>query len=64
MKYRVTVSQTVVEEAIVEVEAENEQQAERRAIDIAIYDDVEWSFADAQGDYEVTEINAKETSGA
>lgn len=62
MKYRVLLSQTVIESAYVEVEADDERSAERKAIDLAYKDgpSIVWEFTDVADDgieaLDVTEV--------
>ncbi len=54
-RYPVRVSQTVIEEAWVTVEAENEAEAVDRATEAALDENVSFSFVESCGDLEALE---------
>jgi hypothetical protein len=57
--YRVELVQSIVETAIVFVEATNEQQAEELALELAVTGepvDAEWRFKDMLGDIEILSV--------
>jgi len=56
MKYRVGLTQRVIEEATVEVEANSAQEAEDKALAKALSGDIEWRFLEAN---ETPEISAE-----
>ena len=58
-RYRVELVQSIVETAIVFVEATNEQQAEELALELAGTGepvDAEWRFKDMLGDIEILSV--------
>jgi hypothetical protein len=60
MKYRVEVKQTVIEACVIEVEADNEDDAREAAEKKAMAGDVQWEFDDSHGWPEATYITALE----
>jgi hypothetical protein len=56
-RFRVELVQTVVETAVVWIEANNEAEAEEAALDqVTVGNGAEWRFKDALGDIEVLDI--------
>jgi hypothetical protein len=51
--YHITVAQTVIEKAFVEIEADTPEQAAELALKAA--PEADWKFSEAYGDFEVIE---------
>ena len=64
-KFQVELVQTVVETAVLFVEATIEQQAEELALELAVTGDpdAEWRFKDMLGDIEVLSVQQIATEG-
>jgi hypothetical protein len=60
MRYRVRLSQTVIEVGWIDVEASSAQEAETFALDAAHGDNCHWRFYETTGDIGVTTTEEKE----
>ena len=58
-RYRIELAQTVIEKAIVWLEASTAAEAERRALKESRFAD--WGFADAYGDIEIISVEEMKT---
>jgi hypothetical protein len=57
-RFRVELAQTVIERAIVWIEASTEAEAAR----LALTEDAEWRFAEAYGDIEFIDVHEVQTT--
>jgi hypothetical protein len=61
--YRVELSQTVVETAVLWIEANDQQEAKDLALErVEAEADIEWRFAEAWGDIEIIDIREVQTT--
>jgi hypothetical protein len=62
-RFKVTLAQTVVETAVLWIEANDQQEAKDLALErVEAEADIEWRFAEAWGDIEVIDIREVQTT--